>query len=152
MSKEWNAYTRTNGVERVYSSTGQHHETALLDRKIRTVSDRTRVAIHACYDLLSLWAVCVVYMNYLENRTPSSSTGVSPLTSLTKRPVDLRHIRVFGCDVLYLEPKNAVLRQTGGKWARKGWPGVFCGISPKIKGYLIYSMERRDLVHVRKVI
>ena len=49
MSKEWNSCTRTNGVERIYSGTGQHHETALLDRKIRTVSDRTRVAIHACY-------------------------------------------------------------------------------------------------------
>jgi hypothetical protein len=94
----------------------------------------------------------VIYMNYLENRTGSSSTGVSPITSLTKRPGDLRHIRVFGCDVLYLEPKNGALRKVGGKWARKGWPGIFCGISPRIRGYLIYSMERRDFVHARRVI
>ena len=70
LSKEWDSYTRTNGIERVYSGTGQHYETVLLDRKIRTVSDRTRVAIHACYDLLNLWAICVVYMNYLVSGEP----------------------------------------------------------------------------------
>ena len=152
MGGEWDSYARTNGITRVFSGTGEHHETALLDRKIRTVSDRTRVALHACYDLLNLWAVCVIYMNYLENRTGSSSTGVSPITSLTKRPGDLRHIRVFGCDVLYLEPRNGALRKVGGKWARKGWPGIFCGISSRIRGYLIYSLERRDFVHVRRVV
>ena len=81
MGKEWDSYSRTNGVERVYSGTGLHHETTLLDRKIRTVSDRTRVAIHACYDLLNLWAVCVVYMNYLENRTCLLYTSPSPRDS-----------------------------------------------------------------------
>ena len=76
MGKEWDSYAYMNGIQRVYSGTGQHDETALLDRKIRTVSDRTRVAIHACFDLLNLWAVCVIYMNYLENRTSSSSTAL----------------------------------------------------------------------------
>ena len=47
MGKAWDSYVHTNSITRVFSGTGEHHETALLDRKIRTVSDRTRVALHA---------------------------------------------------------------------------------------------------------
>ena len=152
VSKEFQNHFLQHGVTQKLSATGDKTETAALDRAIRTTMDRVRVMLVMCFGPLNLWAVCVIYAGYVDNRLASKRTGMTPFQLLTGRMPDLRHLRIFGCDVLYVETQSGAVRRVGGKLSRKGYPGVFCGISSRIRGYVIWSMERRDFVHVKRCV
>lgn len=119
-----------------YCGVNAHHQNAMAERSIRTVSEMARaLLLHASTRWKggidsSLWPMAVDYATYIYNRCPNSH-GVAPIdlfTGTTLPRHDLTHIHVWGAPVYVLDPKL----QSGKKlprWEPRSRQGIFVGYS-----------------------
>ena len=119
-----------------YCGVNAHHQNAIAERNIRTVSETARaMLLHAAFhwkDAIdsSLWPMAVSYACYLHNHLPNSQ-GIAPADLFTGQQVPrhkLRDLHVWGSPVYVLDPKL----QQGQKlprWEPRARQGIFMGFS-----------------------
>ena len=119
-----------------YCGVNAHHQNAVAERNIRTVSESARsMLLHAstCWkDGLSadLWPLAVSYACHLHNTLPTSN-GTCPFdlfTGVTVPRHKLKDLHTWGCPVFVLDPAL----QQGKKlprWEPRARQGIFVGFS-----------------------
>ena len=121
-----------------FSGTGAHHQNAVAERAIGTVTRYARaILIHAAIYwpeqvAPELWPQAIEYAVWVYNRLPRSH-GYSPLEIFAQTKMDheeLRRAKVWGCPVYVLEPKLQDGKKVP-KWAKRARRGRFVGFSSR---------------------
>jgi len=84
------------GAKQLFSNVEHPWENGIAERSFQTIFSKAR-AMRKYADLPKfVWGKAVLHAVYLKNRSPTTSTGVSPLQFRTGSPFDFTKIRVFG--------------------------------------------------------
>ena len=119
-----------------YCGVNAHHQNAVAERSIRTVSESARcMLLHAAMHWKDginsdLWPFAVSYACHLHNVLPSGN-GIAPgdlFSGVTMPRHKLKDLHTWGCPVFVLDPKL----QQGKKlprWEPRARQGIFIGFS-----------------------
>ena len=91
------------------------------------------------------WGKAILHAVFLMNRSPSSSTEVSPYQFRTGQPFNFEPLRVFGC------PAQIFVRRTdrsNPKLSDRSEKGTFLGMSTKGNGYIFLVPRTRSIVEI----
>jgi hypothetical protein len=117
------------------------------ERINHTICEKARSMLMAAKCNQSLWAEACNTAIYLINRSPHSSIGGKiPEEVWTGSPIDVCHLKIFGCKVSVHVP-----RQKRGKWDAKATEGIFIGYSDNIKDYRIMDPKTGEVQVARDV-
>lgn len=95
---------------------------------------------------LPFWAEAIRTATYLKNHTPTSGNGGQiPEEVWTGKPVDLTHLKTFGCQAHVLIPK-----QKRTKFDKNTKKCVFIGYSETAENYRVIDLDNPREVHVTK--
>lgn len=126
-------YTRANGT---------------AERMNRTLVEKARCLLNEAHLKKDFWAEAVSTAAYLVNRSPTRSIGgKTPEEMWTGRKPNLKHLRIFGSNVMVHVPK--VKRR---KFDSKAVKGIFVGYCEDTKGYRVYDLDRKCFLISRDVI
>ena len=136
-ARKFVAHVRERNQRISYCGVNAHHQNAIAERSIRTVSEMARsMMLHSSLRWKqgvdsSLWPMAVDYAVHIYNHLPGSN-GQCPADLFTGALIprhQLKNIHVWGCPVYVLDPKL----QQGKKlprWEPRSRQGVFVGYSP----------------------
>lgn len=137
-SADFKGHCRSLGQTFSFCGVGAHHQNAVAERCIGTISRMARAnLIHLMAHWparcnLNLWALAMDYAVWVYNRTPRESIGgLSPLelwSSTRSDHKDLSRARVFGCPVYVLDPSLQDGKSIP-KWNSRSRQGMFVGFS-----------------------
>lgn len=121
------------GIFHSFSNAYTPQQNGRIERKMRTIVESARSAIHTKDLSESLWAEAVNYAVFTINQTGKSSVnGKSPADLWFGRRIDVRKLRSFGCECYVLfqdhEPRKSE------KMSRKG---IFVGYDLDSPSYRI---------------
>uniref|UniRef100_A0AAV1UE66 Reverse transcriptase Ty1/copia-type domain-containing protein n=1 Tax=Peronospora matthiolae TaxID=2874970 RepID=A0AAV1UE66_9STRA len=93
------------------------------------------------------WAEAAMRAIYVKNRLPSpKDVHKTPFEIVHNSKPSVKHMRVFGCQVYILTPKEKWL-----KWDPKARTGIFLGYEEAYKAYHVYDIEAGQAVISRDV-
>ena len=93
------------------------------------------------------WAEAAMTAIYIKNRLPSSKRqDKTPFEIVNGIRPSVKHMRVFGCRVFVLTPK-----EKRSKWDPKAREGIFMGYEEVSKAYRVYDIEADRVVISRDV-
>ena len=117
------------------------------ERAIRTIVTIGRSLLrHARLDKC-FWAEAAIAAIYIKNRLPSPKIQEkTPFEIVYKCKPSVRHMRVFGCRVYVLTPKEKRL-----KWDPKAREGLFMGYEETSKAYRVFDIEAGQVVITRDI-
>ena len=138
-SKGFKDHCRGLGQSYSFCGVGAHHQNAVAERCIGTISRMARAnLIHLMIHWpercnLNLWALAMDYAVWVYNRLPKESLGgLSPSefwSSTRSDHVDLQRAHTFGCPVYVLDPRLQDGKSIP-KWDSRSRQGMFVGFSP----------------------
>ena len=133
---EWEDAILQEKQTTTFSAAGAHHQNALAERSIQTVTNMARsMLLHL--DLhwpdeysQDLWPFALDYATWLWNHTPKKD-GPAPIEIFCKTTTSceyLRRAKVFGCPVYVLDPRMQDGKKIP-KWSPRARLGMFLGFS-----------------------
>ncbi|CAK9108687.1 Copia protein (Gag-int-pol protein) [Cleaved into: Copia VLP protein [Durusdinium trenchii] len=128
--------------------TAHAHQTHPAESINRTFGRIARALLHHAGFPITLWHWAYLAAAYIYNRVAKQRNPKTPHERHTGNKPDLRHMRVFGCIVVFRDPTPA------NKLAPRGKRGVFLGyhrLAPH-GTYTIFSLSTRRVVHSRDAI
>lgn len=114
-------FVRT-GVQRQFSVQYTPQQNGRVERLNRTLAEKMRALLFDSGLPEKFWECALLTANAVRNKTFSSVVRTAPEQLFTGKPVDLTHLRVFGCLAYAHVPKE--LRK---KLSARSQPGVFVG-------------------------
>ena len=129
-------HIHTHNQKLKYCGVNAHHQNAVAERSIRTVSECARaLLLHASLHWKegidsSLWPMAVEYATYIYNNTPNQN-GIAPADLFTGVQIPrhkLKDIHVWGAPVYVLDPTLQQGRKLP-KWEPRARRGIFVGFS-----------------------
>ncbi len=133
------------GAKQLFSNVEHPWENGIAERSFQTIFAKARAMMkHA--DLPNYtWGKAVLHAVYLKNRSPSSSTGISPLHFRTGSPFNFDKIRVFGCPAqIFIRPSARL----NPKLSNRSEQGTFLGMSNRGNGYIFLVSRTRSFVEI----
>ena len=92
------------------------------------------------------WAEAISTAVYLKNRSPSKVLNKTPFEAWHGRKPKVNHFRVFGSDAYAHIPKDE-----RAKFDSKTWKCVMLGYGNVTKGYRLYDVTQKRIIHSRDV-
>lgn len=100
---DFDNYLKERGIKRRLTVPYNREQNGTSERKNRTLFDAARCLLLESNLPNIFWAEAVNTANYLKNRSPTrNSDGRTPFEAWTGKVPDLSHLKVFGCNVFYL--------------------------------------------------
>jgi len=146
-TKELQRYYEQKGIQQQITVRYAHSTNGTAERMIRTVVTMARCLLrHANLDKC-FWAEACLTAIYTRNRLPTARvTGKTPYEIVFQKSPDMKNMRVFGCLVYFLTPKE--LRK---KWDSKSKRGIFLGYEESAKAYRVYDLNTNQVTISRDV-
>lgn len=145
------------GTKKIFENLGIFHtksnyyspeQNGRIEREMRTVVEAARSAIHTRNLNENLWAEAVSYAVFTLNQTGTSTVkGKSPAELWFGRTMDVKTLRIFGCDCYVLIPER--YRTKSGRKSKKG---IFVGYDIDSASYRIYLSKTNEVVSSENVI
>jgi hypothetical protein len=136
VSEAWKEHLHGMHQTQRQSATGAHHQNAIAERAIQTVTTSARaMLLHLKvhwpdeYDT-RLWPFALQYAAWLYNYTPKAN-NLAPIEIFTRQLTNcefLRRAKVFGCPVYVLEPRLQDGKKIP-KWEPRARRAQFLGFS-----------------------
>ncbi len=92
------------------------------------------------------WAEASVTAVYLQNRTVTNATGVTPFERWKGWKPSVRHLRIFGCKAYALKPDREK-----SKFSGKADQCIFLGYEENVKGYRLLEPNKHKILIRRDV-
>ena len=124
-----------------------HQTNGTAERAIRTFVTIGRSMLHYAKLEKCFWAEAAMTAIYVKNRLPSPKVvHKTSFEIVHNSKPSVKHMRVFGCQVYILTPKEKRL-----KWGPKARTGIFLGYEETSKAYRVYDIEAGQVVISRDV-
>lgn len=142
-------FLQENGIVHQKTVPYNAEQNGTSERVNRTVIEKARTMLHDSKLPKAYWGEAVNTAIYLKNVTPTQALNNKiPDELWYEKPIDLSHLRVFGCEAHALIPKE---KRT--KLDSKTKACIFVGYSSESKGYrLIDPHNPRSIIVARDVI
>ena len=135
------------GIRHEFTIPHTPQQNGVAERLNRTLIEGVRTMLADSRLPHRFWAGALSTCVYLRNRSPTKAvTGVTPYEAWSGTKPDVSHLRVFGCSAYALVPK--VERSKLDSKTRKC---VLLGYGSNQKGYRLYDLDRKKVVHSRDV-
>ena len=139
---------RKLGISLLTSVPYSPQQNGVAERKNQTLVKRSRAALRMASMPKHYWQYAMATATHVTNRVATTANGGKTPNELWTGVVpDLSHIRVFGCKVFGLIPKQ----RRRGKFSDISSEGVFLGYPYGQKGYLIMDYATRRKYVCRNV-
>jgi hypothetical protein len=141
-------YLKKHGIVHQLTVPYCSQSNGVAERGFRTLFDKARAMLHEAGLCNRYWGEAVMTAIYLKNRSPTGAlSGGIPERLWTGLPIDVSHLRVFGCLAYALIPS-----QKRRKLDPKAKPYIFIGYGANCKGYrLIDPSNPSTVIHSRTV-
>uniref|UniRef100_A0AAV1TKR7 Integrase catalytic domain-containing protein n=1 Tax=Peronospora matthiolae TaxID=2874970 RepID=A0AAV1TKR7_9STRA len=146
----------TNSLQEFYEDEGIEQQTTVpyahqtngrAESAIRTIVTIGRSMLHHAKLEKFFWAEAAMTAIYVKNCLPSPKVmHKTPFEIVHNSKPSVKHMRVFGCQVYILTPKEKRL-----KWDPKARTGIFLGYEEASKAYRVYDIEAGQVVISRDV-
>uniref|UniRef100_A0AAV1VNP0 Integrase catalytic domain-containing protein n=1 Tax=Peronospora matthiolae TaxID=2874970 RepID=A0AAV1VNP0_9STRA len=135
------------GIEQQTTVPYAHQTNGTAERAIRTIVTIFCSMLHHAKLEKCFWAEAAMTAIYVKNRLPSPKVmHKTPFEIVHNSKPSVKHMRVFGCQVYILTPKEKRL-----KWDSKARNGIFLGYEEASKAYRVYDIEAGQVVISRDV-
>ena len=137
---------RNHGIHVEYSAPDSQWQNGRIERMWRTLQEMAGCMLkHAGLDM-SFYGFALAAAVYTRNRVWSSSCQGIPLELLTSQPVNLNHIKVFGCPAfVHIDSSRR------SKFEPRAFEGVFVGYALDSPAYLIWNSATKRVIRSRNV-
>ena len=147
-SKEFNSYLTTEGIKHEQTTPHTPQQNGVAERLNRTLIEGVRTMLADSKLPHQFWAEALATMVYLRNRSPTRALeGITPYEAWNGSKPSVDSLRVFGCSAYAHVPK-AERRKLDPK-TRKC---VLLGYGTVQKGYRLYDLHQRKVIHSRDVV
>ena len=114
-----------------------HQTNGTAERAIRTIVTIGRSMLHHAKLKKCFWDEAEMTAIYVKNRLPLPRiVHKTSFEIVHNSKPSVKHMRVFGCQVYTLTPKEKWL-----KWDSKARTGIFLGYEEAFKAYRVYDIE-----------
>lgn len=148
LSNQFKEYMQNSGIIHETSNSYTPQQNGLAERMNRTLMERARcMLINANFQKV-YWAEAVATAAYITNRCPTRSISyVTPEELWSGKKPNLKHVRIFGCEVMVHVPN--IKRQ---KLDSKASKMFFVGYSETTKGYRLLDTKTKKIIISRDVV
>jgi hypothetical protein len=133
-------------IEQRFSAANTQAQNGISERLMRTLTDAAAAMLHDAVLNHSWWSLAIKHVVWIRNRVSHASLKsgkifMSPFEKLHNRCAKLSMVRVFGCDAwrFNFDRQKATITEP------KGIKGIFVGISPDRKGWMIFDPKSRSI-------
>lgn len=148
MNDSFEHYLKCNGIIHQTTVPYTPQQNGVAERTNRTLVEKARCLMHEAGCNERMWAESVNTSAYLKNRSPHKAVCGTPEEIWSGKKVDLGHLKVFGCVVQALVPKE--LRKKIDATSKSY---IFVGYCEETKGYrLFYINKSGKIVKARDVV
>ena len=143
-------WLRTNGIRPELTSPDSSSQNGMAERKWRTLTENATASLHHSGLPTRYWAEAFAATNYVWNRMPSASRGMtSPYELFFGKPPDLSILVPFGCAAYARIPDELRVKRNLAGRARIC---IFLGYDELTKdGYKLLNLDTRRIIHSRSV-
>lgn len=147
-SQKFRTLLSESGIRHELTVPKTPEQNGVAERMNRTLVEAVRSMLADSGLPRRFWAEALSTAVYLRNRSPTKSLQhITPVEAWTGEKPDVSHLRVFGCTAYAHVPKDE--RRKFDPKARKC---VLLGYGIQTKGYRLYDLTRRRVLHSRDVI
>eukprot|EP00833_Pecoramyces_ruminatium_P010680 jgi/Orpsp1_1/1184712/evm.model.c7180000090672.1 len=140
-------FCNRNGIIHEFSTPRTPQQNGRVERLHGTIISNARAMLQDSKLNHVFWEDAVRTSNYLHNRLPhKGNNNKIPFELLFSEKVDYRNLRVFGCRVFFLIPK-----QFRKKLDNTSLPGIFLGYERHPYNYRIYDTTNNKVIISRSV-
>jgi hypothetical protein len=136
------------GAKQLFSNVEHPWENGIAERSFQTIFAKARAMMKHANLPNFIWGEAVHHAVYLKNRSPSTSTGISPHQFRTGAPFNFKKLRVFGCPA-QISSLFGHLRRLNPKLSNRSEHGIFFEMSHRGNDYSFLVLPRtRSLVEI----
>ena len=148
LSSEFRDYLSREGIRHELTIPKTPQQNGVAERMNRTLVESVRSMLIDAHLPHKFWAEALSTAVYLRNRSPTKAVeDKTPYEAWSGGRPNVKHLRVFGCIAYAHVPKDE--RKKLDSKSRKC---ILLGYGAEIKGYRLYDVERRKVLHSRDVI
>ena len=148
VNKEVESYLASKGIIHQKSCPYTPQQNGRIERENRTIVEAARTILHSKNLEKKLWAEAINTVNFVINRSGSSSVkNKTPYELWFEETPDIRFFQIFGSEAFVHQPK--ILRKKLDPCGKKG---VFVGYAEESKGFRIYMRNEGRVIISRNVI
>lgn len=140
-------WLETNGITHQVTPPYTPQLNGVAERTMRTVVESARSQLHGKKVPLELWGLAVLSSAYVQNRTVSSTSNVTPFELWHGKKPDISHLKVFGCPAFAHVPD-----EKRRKLDSKATIGMMAGYCELSNAYKIWEPMEKKLIISRDVI
>lgn len=133
-SKQFESFLKVEGILHQKTVPYTPEQNGTVERMNRTIMEKVRAMLYESGLPKTLWREAAVTASYLINRSPATSTGLTPYEVWHGTQPDLSHLRIFGSKCFTHIPKQ--LRK---KLDAKCQLSYFVGYDAEAKGYRVWN-------------
>ena len=146
-STEFEQYLRAEGVCHELTIPKTPEQNGVAERMNRTLTESIRSMLINAKFPQTFWAKALSTAVYLRNRSPTKSlAGMTPFEAWKGHKPNVNHLRVFGCTVY-----AHIEKDERSKLDSKARKCVLLGYGTRTKGYRLYDVDRKRVIHSRNV-
>lgn len=154
-NQEFNSLCKKEKIKREYTCPYSSQQNGSMERAWRTLMQITRANLKYAGLPKPLWNYAAIYSSIQMNCWPKKykhqdgQTFVStPWEQLYGTKPNPKRLKVFGCDSYFFKFKH---QRNDKKLSKRGKKGVFLGLPPNTKGYLILDPSNNEIFITRDV-
>ncbi len=146
-SNKFEGYLREEGIRHERTVPKTPEQNGVAERLNRTLVESARSMLLDANLSKSYWAEAISTAVYLRNRCPTKAVlRMTPFEAWHGEKPGVDHLRVFGCDSYAHIPKDE-----RGKLDTKARKCILLGYGEETKGYRLYDVMTRKIIHSRDV-
>jgi len=137
-------YLNNNGIKFIHSIPGNPQQNGKAERLNQTLNNCAKTLINAANLSFKFWDSAIATAAYLYNHCPHSAINFKiPNELFFHKPVDISHLKVFGCRVYFFNNHKS------NKFENNSKPGIFLGYSNNSTGYRVLDISTKSIITVR---
>lgn len=146
-STEFKSFLADAGIQHQQTAANSPQQNGVAERINRTIIEKGKCLMFDANLPKMFWADAVKTVEYIYNRTLTSSINAIPDEVFFGKKIDVYHLRAFGCRVMVMNTSNS-----RRKLDRKSTQMIFIGYDPDKKAYRCYDKSSRKVIVSRDVI
>lgn len=144
-SNEFDRFCKDEGIARHHTVRHTPQQNGVAERMNKTLLERVRCVLSNAGLTKGFWAEALNTVCYLINRTPATAIDCkTPIEVWSGKPADYSDLKVFGCPSYY--------HVSEGKLEPRSKKGLFMGYGAGVKGYRIWSLDKKKVILSRDVL
>ena len=136
----------SKGVQHIMTHPYSPEEHCVVEKMNFVLLNKVRAVLQASGLPFDLWAECLSYVVFTNNRTPSRAIGMeTPYEKLYSKKPDVSELLPWGCLVYAFVSKE----YRSCKLSPRAMPSLFMGYSDRTKGYRLLSLSNAKMFDMR---